>query len=268
MDFSKICLDGHWIANVSIEEACRIARTFVESAKGTRQSPKMIQAINADTVVKTHLRPDVAKIANACDLGLADGAPLVWASRYLKTPLKERVGGPDFFEAFNKIANENHYRYFFLGSTEDITQKVIHNLHDKYPNIEVVGNFCPPICSMEDEALNSQIAEAINRCQPDVVWVSFGCPKQEKWIVQNKSRLTAGFIMGIGAVFLFYSGTVKRAPKKVQKMGFEWFYRFLQEPKRLFKRYFIEGPRFFLYIYQFKRKKTNNALRGNDHVNR
>lgn len=239
---------------VDIQQACDIAQNYVEQYKRFKgkEPAKMIQAVNVDAVVKAHLRHDVTRVTNKADLALADGEPIVWASKFLGEPLRERVGGPDFFEQFNKVANERGYSYYFLGATEDVVEKMKSNLLRKYPNIVVSGYYCPPFGPMEDEKENSLICEKINLANPDVVWVSFGCPKQEKWIFNNKDQLNTAFVMGIGAVFQFYAGTIKRAPKWQQKIGFEWFYRLISEPRRLWRRYLLEGPRFFFYVISEK----------------
>lgn len=239
---------------MDIQEACRITSDYIEQKKVNRTKPKMIQAVNTDTIVKANIFAEVAKISNKADLALADGMPLVWVSKFMGKPLKERVGGPDFFEKFNGVADRCGYSYYLLGSTEEVVEKMIKNLRDKYPNIRILGYYCPPFGDMKDENQNVDICNRINTVKPDIVWVSFGCPKQERWIVENKGRIDTAVIIGIGAAFEFASGKVRRAPILIRNLGLEWLYRVYKEPKRLWKRYFVEGPRFFVYVIKNKKR--------------
>lgn len=250
----KINIGGLLVDRVDIQEACRITNSYIEHSKLNKVKPKMIQAVNTDSIVKANISDDIAKISNKADLSLADGMPLVWVSKFMGKPLKERVGGPDFFEKFNEIADRYSYSYYFLGSKEEVVEEMIKNLRDKYSNIRISGYYCPPFSDMKDENQNVDICYRISIAKPDVVWVSFGCPKQERWIVENKERIDTAVIMGIGAAFEFVSGKVKRAPILLRKLGFEWLYRVYKEPKRLWKRYFVEGPQFFVYVFKNKNR--------------
>jgi N-acetylglucosaminyldiphosphoundecaprenol N-acetyl-beta-D-mannosaminyltransferase len=244
----KINIGGLLVDRVDIEEACRITADYVEQRKLNKVKPRMIQAVNTDSIVKANIFEEMARVSNKADLSLADGMPLVWVSKFMGKPLKERVTGPDFFEKFNEIADRYSYSYYFLGSTEEVVEKMIKNIGDRYPGIMAAGYCCPPFGDMKDENQNIDICNKINAAKPDVVWVSFGCPKQERWIVENKDKINAAVIMGIGAAFDFVSGRVKRAPIVFQKAGLEWLYRVYKEPRRLWKRYFIYGPLFIKYV--------------------
>jgi N-acetylglucosaminyldiphosphoundecaprenol N-acetyl-beta-D-mannosaminyltransferase len=253
----RINIGGLLIDRVDIKEACKITSDYIEEKKTKEIKARMIQAVNTDTIVKANISAETAKISNRADLALADGMPLVWASKFMHAPLKERVGGPDYFEKFNEIANIKYYTYYFLGSTEEVVEKMIKNLKDKYPNIKIAGYYCPPFSDMKDENQNIDICNKINKYKPDIVWVSFGCPKQERWIVENRDHIDTAVLMGIGAAFEFNSGKIKRAPTLLRKIGLEWFYRFCKEPKRLWKRYFVEGPRFLIYVFKNKNRIIN-----------
>jgi N-acetylglucosaminyldiphosphoundecaprenol N-acetyl-beta-D-mannosaminyltransferase len=222
----KINIGGLLIDRVDINEACRITADFIEQKKVNKLKPRMIQAVNTDSIVKANVSAETAKISNKADLALADGMPLVWVSKFMGKPLKERVGGPDFFQKFNEIADKCSYSYYFLGSTEEVVVEMIKNLGDKYSNIRISGYYCPPFSDMKNENQNFDICNRINRVKPDVVWVSFGCPKQERWIVENKERIDTAVIMGIGAAFEFTSGKVKRAPILLRRLGLECQYQY------------------------------------------
>lgn len=250
----RINIGGLLVDRVDIQEACRMTSEFIEKKKVNVMKPKMIQAVNTDSIVKANRFKEVAMASNKADLALADGMPLVWVSKFIGKPLKERASGPDFFDRFSEIANRCSYSYYFLGSTEDVVGEMTKKVKAKYPNIRISGYCCPPFSNMKDENQNIDICNRINLIKPDVVWVSFGCPKQEKWIVENKERIDAAVIMGIGAAFDFVSGKVKRAPALLRNVGFEWLYRVYKEPERLWKRYFVEGPQFFVYVFKNRNK--------------
>lgn len=249
----KINIGGLYIHLVDIKDACNIVEDYIDKNKNAKsKKPIMVQAVNADTIIKANLYKDIANISNKADLALADGMPIVWISKFMKKRLKERVAGPDFFDYFNRISNEKGYSYYFLGATDDVMAKIISRMKSEYSNIQITGYYSPPFSDMDNELENENICNKISKLNPDVVWVGLGCPKQEKWIVNNKNRITASMIMGIGAVFQFYAGTLKRAPKFMQRTGLEWFYRLLKEPRRLFKRYIVNGPRFIHFIIKDK----------------
>lgn len=234
----------------SMKEACDAIKIHIDT-NSKKYNAIAIQAANVDSVVKSHINNDMRRVANKFHFVLADGMPIVWASKLKRKPIKERIAGPDFFCEFSKIANKYKYSYFFLGGADDTVIKIVNRLKSEFPDINVVGHYSPPISDMVDKEENEKIFRKINNCSPDFVWVSFGCPKQERWIIDNLHRLNTSAVMGIGAAFDFYSGNIKRAPEVIQKLGIEWLYRFSQEPKRLYKRYFIEGPKFFYYFIRY-----------------
>jgi N-acetylglucosaminyldiphosphoundecaprenol N-acetyl-beta-D-mannosaminyltransferase len=237
----------------SIEEACDVVMRHIDSNNKTYNAIS-IQAANVDSVVKSHINNDMKRVVNKFDYVLADGMPIVWASKVKKKPIKARIAGPDFFNRFNEIASKKKYSYFFLGSSNDILIKMVDKIKKEFQGIDITGFYSPPISDMKDKEENEKIFKKINNCNPDFVWVSFGCPKQERWIIDNIRYLNTSAIMGIGAAFDFYSDNIKRAPKIMQRVGLEWFYRFLQEPRRLFKRYFVEGPLFVYYFFKYLNK--------------
>lgn len=246
---NKVNIAGVRFDILTIDSTCKLMESYIiKNRNSASVKPKCIQAANVDAVVKAHIHDDMKRIVNKFDITIADGMPIVWFSRLLGNPLKERIAGPDLFSRFNEIANKNSFSYYFLGSTEETLEKLIKRLKSEYPNIKILGYYAPPYSDMKDFEENKSICDKINKVKPDVVWVSFGCPKQERWIFDNKENIETSVLMGIGAAFDFYAGTIKRAPLFMQKIGLEWFYRFLQEPKRLWKRYFVEGPLFVKYV--------------------
>lgn len=200
-------------------------------------------------------------ILNRSFLTVADGYSIVYASKFLKTPLKERVAGPDLMFNFIKISNIKGYKNFFLGAKEGVADTMAQKFLKRFPNIQIEGIYSPPFCEKFSEHENNKIIEMVNNSKTDILWVSFGCPKQEIWIIENLDRLKVPLVVGVGAAFDFHSQNIKRAPKIVQNMRIEWLYRILKEPKRLWKRYFNGGIEFTKLI--LRQKRENNKTKYN-----
>jgi N-acetylglucosaminyldiphosphoundecaprenol N-acetyl-beta-D-mannosaminyltransferase len=184
-------------------------------------------------------------ICNSASLLLPDGVPLLWAARFLGRPIPGRVAGSDLLWEFSRVAAHRGYSFFFLGSKDHVLQKLTAELVRGNPGLKVAGMYAPPFVEKFSPELNAQIVERINGVRPDVLWVGFGAPKQERWIHQNLPRLEVKVAIGVGAAFELASGTVRRAPGWMQKAGLEWLFRFIVEPRRLFKRYFVDAAPFF-----------------------
>ncbi|PMP69544.1 MAG: glycosyltransferase [Thermodesulfovibrio aggregans] len=183
------------------------------------------------------------------DLVVPDGIGIVLASKILGGSIRRRITGYDIFYGVSKELNKKKsYFYFVLGSTEKALQKIRERMEKDFPNIRIVGTYSPPFKSEFSEEENRLILEMINKVKPDVLWVGMTAPKQEKWIYKNKDKLDVKFLGPIGAVFDFYAGIKKRPHPVFQKMGLEWFVRFLMEPYRLWRRNIVSNPKFLLRI--------------------
>jgi len=193
----------------------------------------------------------VLDVYNSADVVMCDGVPVQWASRLLGTPLKQRLTGFDFFPHFIQHCAQKNYSVYFLGAKEGVAKQLATIYQSRYPGIRVAGFYTPPFAASFSEAQNAVMLSAINAAKPDVLFVSLTAPKQDIWIHQQLEHLNVKLAIGIGAAFDSEAGSLKRAPILMQQMGLEWFYRFLQEPGRMFRRYFIEAPIFVpLVIFQ------------------
>ena len=167
---------------------------------------------------------------------VADGKPLVWASRLLKTPLPERVAGSDMIFDLCELSAKEGFRVFFLGAPPGIADEAARRLSEKFPGLVVAGTECPPFRDLtlaEHEALIGRIRAA----RPDILFLAFGQPKGEIWLKDNLEALGVPVSVQIGASLDFASGRVRRAPKFLQKIGMEWAFRLALEPRRLLPRY-------------------------------
>jgi N-acetylglucosaminyldiphosphoundecaprenol N-acetyl-beta-D-mannosaminyltransferase len=181
--------------------------------------------------------------ANA-DLVVADGTSLVFASRLLGEKLRERVAGIDLFEQVCAEAAELGLRVFLLGGRPGSAERAAEKLRRKFPGLSVAGTCCPPLGFERDEQELQVIGDAIRAARPDLVFVALGAPKQESWMHQYGRRLGVPVLIGVGGSFEIVGGLLPRAPRFLQHLGCEWFYRLLLEPRRLWRRYLIGHCKF------------------------
>lgn len=211
----------------------------------------VINTINAFSYVFAKKDKEFKKALLNSDMLLPDGFPIVWAADFLNNKKIVKVAGEDIFFHLMQLANQDAKRVFFLGSIKNTLQKIQNRICAEYPNIKA-DSFSPPFkdeFSAEDNAI---IVEAINIFNPHIVFVGMTAPKQEKWVEANKHKLHAEVICSIGAVFDFYAETVKRPSLFWINIRLEWFIRLLHEPRRLWKRYLIYSPKFFIDVVKEK----------------
>lgn len=231
----RITMMGCQIDNLSMEDTLQKIEGFIHSGL-----PHQHVVVNVDKLVKAERDPELRRIINECALINVDGMPVVWASRLLGKPLKERVAGVDLFEALMARAAQKGWRVFLLGAREEVVSGVKHSYEIKYPGLVVAGYRNGYWRPEEEEGVVRQIEEA----RADLLFVAISSPKKEHFLGQYQARMKVPFAMGVGGTFDVAVGRVKRAPRWMQQAGLEWFYRFLQEPRRMFRRYFIEDMAF------------------------
>jgi N-acetylglucosaminyldiphosphoundecaprenol N-acetyl-beta-D-mannosaminyltransferase len=197
--------------------------------------PHYVVTANVDFLAQARADVELRRILLDAHLVLCDGTPVIWASRLLGNPLPERVAGSDLVPQLIRIASEKNLRLFFLGGTPDSMKRAIEKVKTEYPSLQIDG-YSPPfnqLLEMDHGEIRRRIAEA----KPDMLFVSFGCPKQEKWIAMHYQSLGVPVAIGVGGTIDFLAGQLKRAPVWMQRSGTEWMFRLAQEPRRLFKRY-------------------------------
>lgn len=232
----RIEMMGCQIDNLSMEETLQTIEGFIASGL-----PHQHVVVNVDKLVKASRDEQLRRIINECALINADGMPVVWASRLLGKPLKERVAGVDLFEALIVRAAEKGWRIFFLGAKEEVVLAVKNMYARQYPKLAIAGYRNGYWKAEEEDAVADQIAQA----KADLLFVAISSPKKEQFLAKHQARIQIPFAMGVGGTFDVVTGKVKRAPMWMQSAGLEWFYRFLQEPRRMFRRYFIDDMAFF-----------------------
>ena len=237
---AAITMMGCRIDNLSMEETLVRIEEFIRSGQ-----PHQHVVVNVDKLVKASRDPELRRTVNACALVNADGMPVVWASRLLGKPLKERVAGIDLFEALMRRAGDKGWRVFLLGAREEVVAAVADTYRRRYPALAIAG-WRNGYWSDEEEA---QVAAQVRASGADLLFVAISSPKKEQFLGRWQAEMQVPFAMGVGGTFDVAIGRVRRAPRWMQRAGLEWFYRFLQEPRRMFRRYFIDDLAFvWLFI--------------------
>ena len=243
----KQALLNTFVNNVTMTEAIEAIEQMIAAEKKS-----YVVAINVDVVMKIENDLYLKKIVDNADMVLVDGKPLIWISKRYGKPVKAKISGSDLVPLLCKVAAEKGYRIFIIGGKDGIAEQAKQKLEAKHPNIRVVGTYAPPFGFEKNKAELNKINHMISETSPDLLIACFGCPKQEKWIYENIGKYDAKVSVCAGATVDFLAGNVKRAPRWMSEHGLEWFYRFLQEPKRMFKRYFIDDIKIIRLIKKYK----------------
>lgn len=236
-----------YVNNVDMAETIAAIEQMIADGKKS-----YVVAINVDVVMKIEEEPYLKKIVDEADMVLVDGKPLIWISRLHKQEVKAKISGSDLVPLLCKVAAQKGYRMFIIGGKDGIAEQAKKRLEQQLPGIQIVGTYAPPMGFEKDEAELDKINRMISEKQPELLIACFGCPKQEKWIYENIGKYDAKVSICAGATVDFLAGNVKRAPKWMSEHGLEWFYRFLQEPKRMFKRYFVDDVKIIKLISKYR----------------
>jgi N-acetylglucosaminyldiphosphoundecaprenol N-acetyl-beta-D-mannosaminyltransferase len=225
---------------------CRIDRldlaatlAEVERIIASRQFTQHM-AINAAKLVTMQDDEKLREIVAGCGLVNADGQAIVWASRLLGDPLPERVAGIDLMHALLGLAEERGYRVYFLGARAEVLERALERIRELHPKLAIAGARDGYFTEAEDAA----VSEEIQASRPDIVFVAISSPRKEYFLGQYGEGLGAPFVMGVGGSIDVVAGVTRRAPVVWQRLGLEWLYRLLQEPRRMFKRYAVSNTRF------------------------
>ena len=197
---------------------------------------------NVHTTVTSFEDVAYCAIQNGGLMAIPDGGPLSTVGQKRGHKNMERTTGPSLMGEIFEISAKKGYRHYFYGSKEETLELLQKKLMEKYPEIQIAGMYSPPFRPLTEEE-DKVIIERINETKPDFVWVGLGAPKQEKWMAAHQGKID-GLMLGVGAGFDYYAENIKRAPMWMQKHNLEWVYRLVQDPKRLFKRYWSTNTKF------------------------
>jgi N-acetylglucosaminyldiphosphoundecaprenol N-acetyl-beta-D-mannosaminyltransferase len=234
----------------------------IAQSTGMSGECRFVVTPNLDHVVLLENHDQLKAAYEDADLVLADGWPVVLASRFLGKPLPERVTGSDLVPALfdHCQRNQQPLRVYLLGAGPGVAKRAAANIHHKWPLVEVVGTYSPPLGFQNDAAGCRSIVVRINAARPDILVLGLGAPKQELWIHQHFRDISAGWALCVGATIDFLAGEKRRAPRWMQKLCLEWLFRLGSEPKRLFKRYWHEAITFPRLLFKEWRSTTQPAM--------
>lgn len=245
----KQALLNTYINNVTMPETIAAIEQMIEADKKS-----YVVAINVDVVMKIEEDSYLKKVVDNADMVLVDGKPLVWISKLHGKPLKAKISGSDLVPLLCEVSAEKGYKIFIIGGKDGIAEQAKEKLENRLPKIKIVGTYAPPFGFEKNESELEKINQMISEAHPDLLIACFGCPKQEKWIYENIEKYNAKVSVCAGATVDFLAGNVKRAPRWMSDHGLEWFYRFTQEPKRMFKRYFVDDTKIVKLIFKYAKK--------------
>lgn len=203
---------------------------------------RVICICNAHSVVTARQNPEFAQIIANADMATPDGAPVAWLLQKTGNKKQARINGPDLMLRYCAHAAHNGRPIYLYGASDATLAILIKNLSTRFPGLKIAGAYSPPFRPLTPEE-DAAVVEAINRSGAGVVWVSLGCPKQEKWMAAHHERIHA-VMVGVGAAFDYHAGTITRAPLWMQRNGLEWIHRLCSEPKRLWRRYLLTNSLF------------------------
>ncbi len=225
--------------------AYNAALETIDQWKQTGQR-QYVTITNPHSVLLCHRDRQMGQATRQAGMILPDGTGIILAARLLGYSHNGRATGPMLMLKLCDWGRQKGYRHFFYGGSEGVAGKLAEKLGRDYPGLQVAGIYCPPFRQLS-ETENQAIIDEINTTRPDIVWVGLGAPKQEKWMAEHVGKITASAMIGVGAAFDFHSGNVKWAPAWIRKIGMEWAYRLVLEPKRMWRRN-LDSPIFLTKV--------------------
>ena len=225
------------IADLNMDMLMDLTKRHLSDMSGT-----YITVSNVHTTVTAYEEEDYRVKQNGAFLANPDGTPLTWVGRQRGGASIGRTTGPSYMGEVFAVSREKGYTHYFYGSTQETLDKLKDALEKAYPGLSIAGMYSPPFRALSEDE-DSEITAMIAEADADFIWVGLGAPKQERWMAAHEGMFR-GVMVGVGAGFDYFADNIKRAPQWMQKCGLEWFYRLIQDPKRLFKRYLVTNSKF------------------------
>jgi len=234
---------GVGINAINLHQTIAVMQTWMAA-----RSTQYVCVTPAHSIMECLKSTRLRRIFNTSGLTIPDGMSIVWILQFLGQKHVDRVYGPDLLLAMCQASLEEGHRHFFYGGAPGVAEQLVENLKARWPALEVAGICSPPFHNMDPQETQATI-DYINASRPDIVWVGLGSPRQEYWMAEHLGKFDATILVGVGAAFDYLSGRKRQAPVWVQRIGMEWFFRLLQEPRRLWPRY-SEYPRFVWLVFR------------------
>lgn len=236
-----------FIDNVSFDEAVEVIREHVRS-----RAPGFMVSVNTDIVIRLESDSKFRKAFNAASLVLMDSQPLMLVARLRGIHVREKLSGSDLMPRMCEVAAREQWKCYFLGGREGVPERAANNLKDRFPDLMVCGTLSPEFGFQTKPGGVEGVAAQVREADPDILFICLGTPKSEKILYEHLEEFGVPFTLSVGAAIDFCAGNVSRAPLWMQNAGLEWFYRFLQEPRRLFKRYFVDSWQFLAIACKYR----------------
>lgn len=252
-DVGRVNVLGVRVSAVDLDQALCVIESWIG-----RRERRYVCVTGVHGVMESQSDPEVRRIHNAAGLVTPDGMPLVWLARLGGFRHVSRVYGPDLMLALCGRSVAKGYRHFLYGGGEGVAERLALVLRRRFSGLDIVGHHSPPLRPPGEEE-SPTVIETINARRPDIVWVGLSTPKQELWMDGHRSSIEAPVLIGVGAAFDFHAGLKKQAPRWMQRSGLEWLFRLATEPRRLWRRYLTNIPRF---VYGIGLQLT--GLRGHE----
>jgi N-acetylglucosaminyldiphosphoundecaprenol N-acetyl-beta-D-mannosaminyltransferase len=237
-DPDRVNVLGVGVSAITMADALASIERWIET--GTR---RYVCVTGVHGIMESQSDPALRDIHNHAGLVTPDGMPLVWLSRLQGHSQVERVYGPDLMLACCRKSVSRGYRHFFYGGAPGVPERLAATLQERFPGLMVAGTWSPPFGEPTTDEERAAV-ERINAVSPHIVWVGLSTPKQERWMARQVGRLRAPVLIGVGAAFDFNAELKRQAPRWMQRSGLEWLFRLGTEPRRLWRRYLINNPRF------------------------
>ena len=248
MPLHRMKFMNSYIDNCTLSEAI----VYIERCIRERKIGHVITP-NVDQIIRIEKDDYFKKICDNADLLLVDGTPLLWIAKWYGTPIKEKICGSDLVPKLCEIAAQKGYKVFLLGAAEGVAAKAAENLKIKYPGLRVTGTYSPPYGFEKDKKEIAKINQILFDSKSDLLFVGMGVPKQDIFIYENMRNYQIPMSFSIGATIDFEAGVQKRAPVWINRMGMEWLYRLVRDPKRMFKRYIINDMKIIWLIWKYRK---------------
>lgn len=249
---SRIKLMNIMIDNLSMNEALDAIVLAIE-----KREKILVVTPNVDHIVKLEGNIRFQNAYKNAGLVLVDGTPIMWIAKWYGTPLKEKITGPRLTDKVFELASKKDFSVFILGAADGVAEVAAKKMQQKYNNCNIVGTYSPQHGFEQNQEETNNIIRKINQCKPDLLVAGMGSPKTEIFLNEHIQNLDTHVAISIGAAIDFMAGNIERCPTWINKVGMEWFYRFVKEPKRMFNRYFIDDIKILNIAFKYKngRKK-------------
>ena len=226
-----------------------------------RRPGRYVVVANVHVIMEAKAQASFARVLAEAALVAPDGMPLVWIGRGRGFPLPRRCYGPELMLEFLRATAGRRYRHFFYGGAPGVAEELARRLTARFPGLEVAGTYSPPFRPLTPEE-DAEVVERINRARAQVLWVGLGCPKQEIWMHEHGGRLNVAVALGVGQAFDIHTGRARQAPAWAREHGWEWAFRLVWEPRRLWRRYLVYNTKFLWCVLAERvRRKRFDAAR-------